>query len=209
MNTDILGYLVEKISGISLDAFMRQRIFDPLGMKDTYFNIPVDKQNRLVTLYSSFNGKLIRAPESTTLQGTKIYRDFPNMNFPMYSGGGGLSSTIMDYAIFMQMMLNGGEYNGVRILSRNSVRMMTQNQIGELDNGVNKFGLGFGITTEKGSSLLPLNEGSFQWGGMFSTTYWADPKEKIVGLFYTNIYPAAHGDIHDRFKVLMYQAIND
>ncbi|MEY3245840.1 MAG: hypothetical protein RL253_997 [Bacteroidota bacterium] len=209
MNTDVLGYLVEKISGTSLDAFMRQRIFEPLGMKDTYFNIPAEKQNRLVTLYSSFNGKLIRAPESTTLQGTKIYRDFPNMNFPMYSGGGGLSSTIMDYAIFMQMMLNGGEYNGVRILSRNSVRMMTQNQIGELDNGLNKFGLGFGITTEKGSSLLPLNEGSFQWGGMFSTTYWADPKEKIVGLFYTNIYPASHGDVHDRFKVLMYQAIND
>jgi CubicO group peptidase (beta-lactamase class C family) len=209
MNTDILGYLVEKTSGMSLDAFLRQRIFNPLGMKDTYFNIPVDKQSRLVTLYSSFNGKLIRAPESTTLQGTKIYRDFPNLNFPMYSGGGGLSSTIMDYAIFMQTMLNGGEYNGVRILSRNSVRMMTQNQIGELNNGVNKFGLGFGITTETGSSLLPVNEGSFQWGGMFSTTYWADPKEKIVGLFFTNIYPAAHGDVHDRFKVLMYQAIND
>ena len=109
----------------------------------------------------------------------------------------------------MQMMLNGGEYNGVRILSRNSVRMMTQNQIGELSNGVNKIGLAFGITSEIGSSLLPLNEGSFQWGGMFSTTYWADPKEKIVGLFFTNIYPATHGDIHDRFKVLMYQAIND
>lgn len=209
MNTDILGYLVEKISGMSLDAFMRQRIFDPLGMNDTYFNIPKEKQDRLVTLYSQFNGKLFRAPENTVLQGTKIYRDFPNMNFPMYSGGGGLSSTIMDYAIFMQMMLNGGEYNGVRILSRNSVRMMIQNQIGELNNGVNKFGLGFGITTETGSALLPVNEGSFQWGGMFSTSYWADPKEKIVGLFYTNIYPASHGDVHDRFKVLMYQAIND
>lgn len=101
----------------------------------------------------------------------------------MQSGGGGLSSTITDYAIFMQMMLNGGEYNGVRILSRNTVRMMTQNQIGELNNGVNKVGLGFGVVTEKGSSILPLNVGSFQWGGMFSTTYWADPKEKIVGLF--------------------------
>jgi len=209
MNTDVLGYLVEKVSGISLDAFLRQRLFDPLGMKDTYFNIPAEKQNRLVVLYSQFNDKLLRAPESTILNGTKIYRDFPNKNFPMYSGGGGLSSTIMDYAIFMQMMLNGGEYNGVRILSRNSVRMMTQNQIGELSNGVNKIGLAFGITSEIGSSLLPLNEGSFQWGGMFSTTYWADPKEKIVGLFFTNIYPATHGDIHDRFKVLMYQAIND
>ena len=209
MNTDVLGYLVEKISGVSLYEFMRKRIFEPLGMKDTYFNIPADKQNRLVMLHSSINGNLFRSPESTLLKGTKIYRDFPNLNFPMQSGGGGLSSSIMDYAIFMQMMLNGGEYNGVRILSRNTVRMMTQNQIGELNNGVNKLGLGFGVVTEKGSSVLPLNEGSFQWGGMFSTTYWADPKEKLVGLFFTNIYPTDRGDIHDRFKVLMYQAIND
>jgi CubicO group peptidase (beta-lactamase class C family) len=209
MNTDVLGYLVEKVSGISLDAFLRQRLFDPLGMKDTYFNIPEEKQNRLVVLYSQYNDTLARSPESTIINGTKINLDFPNKNFPMHSGGGGLSSTIMDYAIFMQMMLNGGEYNGVRILSRNTVRMMTQNQIGELSNGGNKIGLAFGITSEIGSSLLPLNEGSFQWGGMFSTTYWADPKEKIVGLFFTNIYPATHGDIHDRFKVLMYQAIND
>jgi CubicO group peptidase (beta-lactamase class C family) len=209
MNVDVLGYLVEKISGQSLDAFLRERIFDPLGMKDTYFNIPKEKQDRLVMLHTQVNGKFYRCPESSSLHGTKIYRDYPNLNFPMLSGGGGLSSTIMDYAIFMQMMLNEGEYNGVRILSRNSVRMMTQNQIGELNQGVNKFGLGFGITTEKGSALLPLNEGSFQWSGMFSTSYWADPKEKIVGLFFTNIYPRVHGDVHDRFKVLMYQAIND
>jgi CubicO group peptidase (beta-lactamase class C family) len=209
MNVDVLGYLVEKISGQSLDVFFRQRIFEPLGMKDTYFNIPKEKQDRLVMLHTKVNGKFYRSPESSSLHGTKIYRDYPNLNFPMLSGGGGLSSTIMDYAIFMQMMLNEGEYNGVRIISRNSVRMMTQNQIGELNQGVNKFGLGFGITTEKGSALLPLNEGSFQWGGMFSTSYWADPKEKIVGLFFTNIYPRVHGDVHDRFKVLMYQAIND
>jgi CubicO group peptidase (beta-lactamase class C family) len=143
-----------------------------------------------------------------TLSGT-FYRDFPNMDLTMFSGGGGLSSTIMDYAIFLQMMLNGGEYNGVRILSRNSVRMMTQNQIGEISNGTDKFGLGFGIITSAGSGKLPTNEGTYSWGGMFSSTYWVDPKEKIVGLFFTNIYPMQFGDIHDRFKVLMYQSIND
>lgn len=127
----------------------------------------------------------------------------------MYSGGGGLSSTIMDYAIFLQMLLNGGEYNGSRILSRNTVRMMTQNQIGELSNGVNKFGLGFGITTEQGSAKMPVNIGTFDWGGMFATTYWVDPKEKLVGLFFRNIYPTQHGDIAERFRVMMYQAINE
>jgi CubicO group peptidase (beta-lactamase class C family) len=126
----------------------------------------------------------------------------------MFSGGGGLSSTIMDYAIFLQMMLNGGEYKGVRILSRSAVRLMTQNQIGDISNGSNKFGLGFGITTERGSARSPANEGTFDWGGMFATTYWVDPKEKVVGLFFQNAYPTEHGDISERFKVLTYQAIN-
>ena len=143
------------------------------------------------------------------MQGTKVYRDYPNLGFPMLSGGGGLSSTIMDYAIFLQMMLNEGTYNGVRILSRNSVRMMTMNQIGNIDNGINKFGLGFGITTEKGSAKLPTQEGTYEWGGMFATSYWVDPKEKIVGLFFRNIYPTQNGDISDRFRVMVYQAIKD
>lgn len=208
LNTDVLGYLVEVVSGMTLDEFFRKRIFEPLGMKDTYFYLPKEKQQRLVSLYSHKEGKLKMMEPTYTLSGT-FYRDFPNMDFKMFSGGGGLSSTIMDYGIFLQMMLNGGEYNGVRILSRNSVRMMTQNQIGEISNGNDKFGLGFGIITAAGSGKLPINEGTYSWGGMFSSTYWVDPKEKIVGLFFTNIYPMQFGDIHDRFKVLMYQSIND
>lgn len=207
LNTDVLGYLVEVVSGMSLDEFFRKRIFEPLGMKDTHFYLPKDKQKRLVTLYSQKDGKLYPTEEVMQVNGP-IYRDYPKMNLDMYSGGGGLSSTIMDYAIFLQMLLNGGEYNGARILSRNSVRMMTQNQIGEMSNGANKFGLGFGITTEQGSAKLPTNAGTFEWGGMFATTYWVDPKEKLVGLFFRNIYPTQHGDIADRFRVMMYQALN-
>ncbi len=208
LNTDVLGYLVEVVSGMSLDEFFRKKIFEPLGMKDTHFYLPKDKHKRLVTLYSQKGGKLYPTEEVMQVNGA-IYRDYPKMNLDMYSGGGGLSSTIMDYAVFLQMMLNGGEYNGVRILSRNTVRMMTQNQIGELNNGVNKFGLGFGITTEQGSAKMPVNIGTFDWGGMFATTYWVDPKEKLVGLFFRNVYPTQHGDIAERFRVMMYQAIND
>lgn len=206
LNTDVLGYLVEVVSGMTLDQFFLKRIFEPLGMKDTYFYLPENKKDRLVMLYSQKEGKLYPMAEQYALNGT-FYRDFPKMNLDMYSGGGGLSSTIMDYAIFLQMMLNGGEYNGVRILSRNSVRMMTMNQIGSIDNGVNKFGLGFGITTEKGSAKLPTNEGTFDWGGMFASTYWVDPKERLVGLFFRNVYPTQNGDLNDRFKVLTYQAL--
>jgi len=207
LNTDVLGYLVEVVSGMTLDEFFRKRIFQPLGMKDTYFYLPKEKHNRLVSLYSNVNGQLKEADPEVNINGT-FYRDFPIMNLQMFSGGGGLSSTIIDYAIFLQMMLNGGEYKGVRILSRSAVRLMTQNQIGDISNGSNKFGLGFGITTERGSARSPANEGTFDWGGMFATTYWVDPKEKVVGLFFQNAYPTEHGDISERFKVLTYQAIN-
>jgi len=207
LNTDVLGYLVEVVSGMTLDEFFRKRIFQPLGMKDTYFYLPKEKHNRLVGLYTHVNGVLAESEPVVQINGT-FYRDFPLMNLQMFSGGGGLSSTIIDYAIFLQMMLNGGEYKGVRILSRSAVRLMTQNQIGDISNGSNKFGLGFGITTERGSARSPANEGTFDWGGMFATTYWVDPKEKVVGLFFQNAYPTEHGDISERFKVLTYQAIN-
>ncbi len=208
LNTDVLGYLVEILSGMSLDQFFRKRIFEPLGMKDTYFYLPQEKQQRLVTLYTEDStGKAMKMPPTKWLNGN-FYRDYPNSNGTYYSGGGGLSSTIYDYAVFLQMILNGGTYNGKRLLSRNTVRMMTMNQVGDLRNP-NKFGLGFGVTTEKGSALIPTNEGTFDWGGMFATTYWVDPKEKLIGLFYRNVYPTRQWGFGDKFKVLVYQAIND
>jgi CubicO group peptidase (beta-lactamase class C family) len=209
LNDDVLGYLIEVVSGMSLKDFFAKRIFEPLGMKDTYFYLPAEKKNRLVMLYTeeSESKKLVKLPEKLNLY-ADMYRDYPKMNGSYYSGGAGLSSTVYDYAIFLQMLLNGGEYNGKRILSHNSVRMMTMNQIGDISRGVNKFGLGFGITTEKGSAILPTQEGTFEWGGMFATTYWVDPKEKLIGLVYRNIYATSWGSLGNLYKVLVYQAMN-
>jgi CubicO group peptidase (beta-lactamase class C family) len=127
----------------------------------------------------------------------------------MFSGGGGLSSTIRDYAVFLQMLLNGGIYNGKRILSRHTVYMMTANQIGELNLGDSKFGLGFGIATENSAAKAPPSIGSYNWGGMFATSYWVDPKEKIVGLIYRNIWPTSFYELEPKFRILTYQALND
>lgn len=208
LNTDVLGYLVEVVSGMSLDQFFHQRIFVPLGMNDTYFYLPAAKHNRLVNLYREENKKLISPGADITMNG-KFIVDYPKLPGTYFSGGAGLSSTTTDYAIFLQMLLNGGEYNGRRFLSRHSVRMMTMNQIGDINRGANKFGLGFGITTEKGSSLLPTPEEVFEWGGAFATTYWADPKEKIIGIFYRQLWGSTFGEIANKFKVLVYSALND
>jgi CubicO group peptidase (beta-lactamase class C family) len=126
-----------------------------------------------------------------------------------YSGGAGLSSAIYDYAVFLQMLLNGGEYNGKRILSRNTVRMMTMNQIGDVVfRGDDKFGLGFQIVSEKNGNV-PAQAGTFSWGGAYSTSYWVDPKEKMVVLFYRQLQRTTHGDLAEKFRALTYQALND
>jgi CubicO group peptidase (beta-lactamase class C family) len=206
LNTDVLGYLVEVVSGMPLDKFFRTRIFEPLGMSDTWFYLPQSKQNRLVTLYEETDGKLVKAKPVTEQNGVFLI-DYPKTEGTYFSGGAGLSSTALDYGIFLQMLLNGGEYNGKRFLSRNTVRMMTMNQIGDINRGANKFGLGFGITTEKGSSILPTPEGVFEWGGAFATTYWADPKENLIGIIYRQLWKTTHGEAANKFKVLVYQAL--
>jgi CubicO group peptidase (beta-lactamase class C family) len=137
LNTDVLGYLVEVLSGTTLDGFFRTRIFEPLGMKDTYFYLPKDRHNRLTALYTEDEKK---AYQKRPAQGNQT-PDYPKQAGTYYSGGAGLSSTAYDYAVFLQMLLNGGEYNGKRLLSPATVRMMTSNQIGELSLGLKKFGL--------------------------------------------------------------------
>ncbi len=115
---------------------------------------------------------------------------------------------LYDYAIFLQSFLNGGQYNGKRILSPATVHLMTQNQIGDVNTGRNKFGLGFSIATEKEAARIPVSVGTFDWGGIFGTTYWADPKDKIVALLMTQKYPnSVWGEMQDKFKVLVYQAV--
>jgi CubicO group peptidase (beta-lactamase class C family) len=209
LNSDLLGCLVEVISGITLNDFFRTRIFEPLGMKDTYFLVPQEKASKLVTLYrEDSTGKLIK-PESKMLNGP-VGPDYPLINSTYYSGGAGLSSTIYDYAVFLQMLLNNGVYNGKRLLSRNSVRMMTMNQIGDVVfRGDDKFGLGFQVITEKSSGRTPAQVGTYSWGGAFATSYWVDPKEKMVMLFYRQLQGTTHGDVVEKFRALTYQAIND
>lgn len=205
LNIDLLGYLVEIWSGQTLDDFFASRIFKPLGMNDTYFNVPASKAARLVNIYREDSlGHLNK------IVGDSLGLDpgFPLHHKTYFSGGGGLSSTIYDYAVFLQMLLNGGEYNGKRILSRNSVRMMTMNQIGDLSLGNDKFGLGFLVVSDKGSATSPAQAGTYSWGGAFSTSYWVDPKEKLIVLFYRQLFGTSHGDLADYFKVLAYQALN-
>jgi CubicO group peptidase (beta-lactamase class C family) len=207
LNTDLLGYLVEVVSGISLDDFFRRKIFEPLGMKDTYFYLPKEKFSRLVTLYTEDSLKqVIKAAASFDIKGD-FTTNYPATAGTYFSGGGGLSSTALDYAIFMQMLLNDGEYNGKRILSRSTVKMMTVSQYDKLNWPENKMGLGFSLSTEKSVAVSPLSPGTFAWGGMFSSSYWIDPKEKIVAQLFLNQYPQSHGEIHDKFKVLVYQAL--
>jgi CubicO group peptidase (beta-lactamase class C family) len=208
LNSDLLGCLVEVISGMTLNDFFRTRIFEPLGMKDTYFHVPLEKAARLVNLYrEDSTGKLVKAG-SNMLNGP-VGTNYPLINSTYYSGGAGLSSTIYDYGVFLQMLLNNGVYNGKRILSRSSVRLMTINQIGDLSRGDDKFGLGFQIISEKGSGRTPAQAGTYSWGGAFATSYWVDPKEKMVMLFYRQLQGSTHGDVVEKFRALVYQAIND
>jgi CubicO group peptidase (beta-lactamase class C family) len=208
LNSDLLGCLVEVISGMSLDEFFKKRIFDPLGMRDTYFNVPKEKAGRLVTMYTEDStGHLILS--KTGLLNGPVTPDYPLSKKSYFSGGAGLSSPIYDYAVFLQMLLNGGEYNGKRILSRNTVRMMTMNQIGDLTfRGYDKFGLGFQIVSEKNGDV-PAQPGTYSWGGAYATSYWVDPKEKMVMLFYRQLQRTTHGGLADNFRVLVYQALND
>ena len=202
LNTDVLGYLVEVLSGETLDQYFRKHIFEPLGMNDTYFYLPSSKSGRLVKVISED-----RNHNLSNMSG--VLADYPLSEGTYYSGGAGLSSTTRDYAIFLQMLLNKGVYNGKRLLARRTVELITSNQIGELNLGTDKFGLGFQITTAEGQTRLGLSEGSFAWGGYFATTYWADPKEKLVCLIFMQQSPFSHGEIQNKFKTMVYQALTD
>jgi len=204
LNSDLLGCLIEVISGMNLEDFLRKNIFDPLGMKDTYFNVPSSKANRLATVYTEdASNKII--PWSHEFR--NIDPDYPIMKKRYFSGGAGLSSTAFDYAIFMQMLLNGGKYNGHQILGKRTVEMITSGQLKEGLFGDDNMGLGFGITSEKTAAKEPRNAGSFSWGGYYGTTYWADPKSKLVCLFMTQQNPNSHGDVEAKFEAIVYSSL--
>lgn len=176
---DVLGYFIEIVSGMTFEAFLEERLFEPLGMHDTGFYQPTSKASRLVTVQTKKDGKWVRFPVTFydpdyPIKGAKTF----------FSGGAGLSSTAKDYATFLQMYLNGGELNGVRILSRTTIETMMRNQTGELFGGVDKhYGLAFGVVTEKGQARGGLGSpGTFDWGGYFNTQYFADPQEDVIGV---------------------------
>jgi CubicO group peptidase (beta-lactamase class C family) len=203
-NTDILGCVVERASDIPLDEFIRTRITGPLGMTDTYFFVPPAKASRLVTLYmNDSTGSAVRAPEGSRGQGH--YVQGPRQSF---SGGAGIVSTARDYARFLQMMLNRGEIDGVRILSPRSVDLMTTNQIpGIYAQSGRGFGLGFETVERLGANGYD-SVGSFGWGGAYGSNYLVDPAERVVIVFMINQMPN-RTDVASKFGTLVYQALTD
>jgi CubicO group peptidase (beta-lactamase class C family) len=208
-NTDILGALIEVVSGEPLDIYLKTRILDPLGMVDTHFFLPENKKDRLATVYSSTENGLQRAPDPGGMVGQGAYVDGPRRCF---SGGAGFLSTAEDYARFLQMTLNGGEFNGKRIISRKTVELMTVNHLGEVtfpwDEGTG-FGLGFDVLEDLGLRGTMGTKGEYGWGGAYHSTYWVDPEEELVVVYFTQLIPAGDIDDHDKLRALVYQALVD
>jgi CubicO group peptidase (beta-lactamase class C family) len=200
-NTDILGCLVEKASGKSLDAYLRERILTPLGMKDTQFFLPVAQKDRLAAVYSSAEGKYVRAPDGARGQGH--YVEGPRKNF---AGGAGLLSTARDYARFLEAMRKGGTLDGARVLSPLSVKLMSTNQVGTLHSAA---GLGFGFgfqTTDRFGANGMSHEGAFGWGGAYGSNYRVDPSAQLVMTLMIQLIPN-QTDIQQVFPSVVYQAL--
>jgi CubicO group peptidase (beta-lactamase class C family) len=201
-NTDILGCVVERASGVPLDRFVRERITGPLGMKDTHFFLPPDQRNRLAAVYTmSADGKAVRAPDGARGQGH--YVDGPRRSF---AGGAGLLSTARDYARFLEMIRNRGTLDGVRVLAPRTVELMTTDQLGALYPTA---GLGFGLgfeTTERYGAKGMDSVGAFGWSGAYGTYYRVDPDARMVMVLMIQLVPSAT-DIRERFATLVHQAL--
>jgi CubicO group peptidase (beta-lactamase class C family) len=202
-NTDILGCVVERVSGLPLDRFLETRIFGPLGMRDTRYFLPPEQRDRLATVYAARQGGgLERAAEGQRGQGH--YVEGPRASF---SGGAGLLSTAGDYGRFLQMLANGGELEGVRLLSPMTVTLMTVNQTATLyDDADHGFGLGFEVLASDGADGTMGSAGTFSWGGAYHSTYFVDPREQLVAVLLTQHLPPAV-NVTGRFRTLVFQAV--
>lgn len=206
--TDVVGRLVEVMSGQTLDAFLRERIFVPLGMPDTHFYLPQSKLDRFAALYRPNAAGKIELAEAATIESRFVAE--PHVYF---SGAGGLVSTARDYFRFHQMMLNGGELEGTRIVSRKTVELMTANHTG--DKGIwltgpgYGFGLGYAVVTDLGPSGTPRSEGSFFWSGAYGTIFWVDPSEEVIGILLQQLRPYTHLNVRPDLATMTYQAIVD
>ena len=205
---DVLGYLIEVVSGMPFDIFLKTHIFDPLGMNDTRFYQPAEKADRLVPVQQ-------RNPKG---QWEKYPVTFYDPDYPIkgarsfFSGGAGLSSTVKDYVTFLQMYLNGGEYNGVRLLSRTTVEAIMSNQFGNVwnDKSENYYGLAFSVVTQLGQNKGGVGSaGTFYWGGYFNSQYFADPKEKIIGVIMKQTQGENSDETGAKYLQLIEQSIDD
>ncbi|EAR02487.1 serine hydrolase domain-containing protein [Maribacter sp. HTCC2170] len=203
---DVLGYFIEVVSGMPFDKFLKTKIFDPLEMKDTCFYLPKNKHDRLVSVQQKVEGKWKKYP--ITFYDT----DYPKTGaMRFFSGGAGLSSTAKDYATFLQMYLNNGEFNGKRILSRTTVQSIMGNQIGDIWAGGNKhYGLAFAVVTKVGQAAGGEgSKGTFDWGGYFNTQYFADPKEKIIGVLMKQTQGRVDDQTAWKFRQMVGAAVDD
>ncbi len=203
---DVLGYFIEVISGMPFNEFLRTRLFDPLGMDDTWFYLPESKTDRLVTVQQKEDGEW--HPYPVTFYDT----DYPVKGAKsFFSGGAGLSSTAIDYATLLQMYLNGGELNGVRILSRTTVQSIMGNQTGNLFGGDNAYyGLAFAVVTGQGQDAGGEgSEGTFSWGGYFNTQYFADPEEQTIGVLMKQTQGPVNDETGWKFRQMVNQAVDD
>ena len=204
LNCDLLGCIIEIVSGMSLETYLQKNIFNPLGMKDTYFNVPLTKASRLPNVYAEEDGKEIFEWGNDY---NKINPNYPLIKHSYFSGGAGLSATAYDYAIFLQMLLNGGKYNGQQIISKRTAELMLSPQLDFKYNGNDDFGLGFSLSSEKSANLNMRNKGSFSWGGYFGTRYWADPKENLIVLVMTQQKNNSHGEINNKIENIIYGSL--
>lgn len=209
-NTDVLGYLVEVLSGQTLGVYCKEHIFGPLGMKDTGFYLPKEKTPRLVPVYYD-------VPEKKQLL---VHTD-PIYNYPFlgrddhFAGGGGASSTTLDYAIFCQMLLNGGTYNGKRILSKKTTDLLATDQLAymgieptkRVDEFGTSYGLGISLKTKRNEAQTLNSAGTLAWGGIFNTKYWINPKEELVFVGMTQILPDYHPEFWEKLYNIIYAAV--
>ena len=216
MATDVCGRLVEIVSGQALDAFFRDRIFEPLGMADTGFTVAEENIGRFASCYEIIPGSSrIRKQDDAA---SSVYRG----PCSFLSGGAGLLSTTDDYLRFCQMLLSGGTLNGARLLSPGTVRFMTLNHLpanrtlAEMGDSLfsearmdgSGFGLGFSVVIDPVRALAPASAGSFSWGGMASTYFWIDPAEELIGIFMTQLMPSGSYPLRPQLQTLVYAALN-
>jgi CubicO group peptidase (beta-lactamase class C family) len=227
LSTDVIGYLIGKISGIPFEQFLKERILDPLGMADTDFFVPADKAHRFAACYNADPAGLMSFHAAEKKDGLTLQDDpatSPFLTRPSFiSGGGGLCSTAADYLTFCRALLNGGELGGARLIGPKTLKLMTTNHLpGGRDlpemsrsmfaeatyNGIG-FGLGFAVTMDPAKTLIPGSPGEYSWGGAASTAFWIDPSEELITIFMTQVFPSSAYPVRRELRTMIYAAITD